>query len=704
MSITIALAGNPNSGKTTMFNALTGANQFVGNWPGVTVERKSGKVKSDPESLLVDLPGIYSLSPYTLEEIISRDYLLSGEADVVLNLVDASNIERNLYLTTQLMEMGLPVVMALNMIDVVRKSGATINMARLSELIGARAVETSALKSEGVLRAVELCKESVGVGYEMPEFFKGDIQKALVEIEGLIKGSVPEKTLRWHAIKLFERDKKTLEKLSLNAAQETRIEELRRNAEQKYDDDCESIIISARYEYITEAVKECVVKSAVRETPSDKLDSILTNRYLALPIFAVIMFLVYYISITTVGAFLTEAMEYLFADLIGPGTESLLVGFGVSDWLVGLVVEGIIGGVGGVLSFVPQMFVLFFFLSIMEDVGYMARIAFIMDKIFRRFGLSGKSFIPMLIGTGCSVPGIMASRTIEQERDRKMTIITTSFMPCGAKLPIIALIAAELFDGAWWVAPSAYFIGMGAIAVSGIILKKTRAFSGEPSPFVMELPPYHIPSAKNVFRGTWERGFSFVKRAGSVILIASVFIWFTSSFSLQGGSLVSTDDIDRSLLGIIGTQLAFVFRPLGFGSWQATVATVLGLVAKEEIVGALTAMSAVAGQTTATFFGSQMAAYSFLVFNLLCAPCFAAIGAIIKEMRSWKWSVFAVLYQTLFAYAISLIVYQLSLLFTGAAITAPAISAIVLLFILVYMLLRKGSDESLQVKKGVYNG
>ena len=673
MSITIALAGNPNCGKTTMFNALTGSNQFVGNWPGVTVEKKEGRLKGHKDVSIMDLPGIYSLSPYTLEEVVARNYLLHESPDVILNLVDASNIERNLYLTTQLLELGLPVVIALNMMDVVKKNGDKIDTAKLSASLGCPVVETSAVRGEGCIAAAEKAAELARSGKNSVPLhtFCQSVETALSTIGDLVKDVVPQESARWFAIKLFERDEKVMEGFTLSADVKDRLESAIRVCEETMDDDSEGIITGERYEYISKLVGHCVRKGKTGLSTSDKIDRIVTNRWLALPIFAVVMTLVYYISVSTIGDIVTGfTNDTFFGEWISPAVENFLVGIGCADWLTGLIVEGIVGGVGAVIGFVPQMLVLFLMLCILEDCGYMARVAFIMDRIFRRFGLSGKSFIPMLIGSGCGVPGIMASRTIEQDRDRKMTIMTTTFIPCGAKMPIVALIAGAFFGGEWWVAPSAYFIGVAAIVVSGILLKKTKRFAGEPAPFVMELPPYHAPKAVNILRGTWERGWSFIKRAGTVIVLASIFVWFTSSFGFVDGHFTiltedalaainptllddTTDFMDLSILATIGSAIAIIFQPLGFGNWQASVATFLGLVAKEEVVGCFGTLFGVAGDAlelvdagefealtpiAAAFGGSSLAAYSFLVFNLLCAPCFAAIGAIKREMNNAKWT------------------------------------------------------------------
>ena len=710
MAITIALAGNPNCGKTTMFNDLTGSNQFVGNWPGVTVEKKEGKLKGHKDVNITDLPGIYSLSPYTLEEVVTRNYLIGEHPDVILNLVDGSNIERNLYLTTQLTEMGIPVVIALNMMDIVKKNGDVIDTKKLSDLLGCQVIETSAVKNEGSMEAAEAAvKMALQGGKTTPQHvFSKPVEDTLDRIGEIADNFIAQENKRWYAVKLFERDEKALESLKLPQGTLAELEKAITSCEEELDDDSESIITNERYNAIAKVIKACVKKKRGGLSTSDKIDRIVTNRFLALPIFAVVMFFVYYISVSTVGDLLTGfTNDTLFGEWISPAVESFLVGIGCADWLTGLIVDGIVGGVGAVLGFVPQMLVLFLMLCALEDCGYMARIAFIMDRIFRRFGLSGKSFIPMLIGSGCGVPGIMASRTIEQDRDRKMTIMTTTFIPCGAKMPIVALIAGALFGGAWWVAPSAYFIGVAAIIISGIILKKTKLFAGDPAPFVMELPQYHLPTVKNVLRGTWERGSSFIKKAGTVILLSSIFVWFTSSFGFVDGTFGMVDDIDASVLASIGSVVAPVFAPLGFGNWQTAVATVLGLVAKEEVVGALGTIYAVAGDALELVeegaFGelgaiaqhfTALSAYSFLVFNLLCAPCFAAIGAIKREMNNAKWTWFAIGYQTVFAYTMSFMLYQFGLLFTGAAgfSIGTAIAAVILVVYL-WLLFRKGYVE-----------
>mgnify|MGYP000904882537 CR=1 FL=1 len=716
MSIKIALAGNPNSGKTTMFNELTGSAQYVGNWPGVTVEKKEGRLKGHRDVIIQDLPGIYSLSPYTLEEVVARSYLVGEKPDAIINIVDGTNIERNLYLTTQLIELGIPTVVAINMIDVVRKNGDAIDIEKLSRSLGCQVVETSALKGIGAAEAAERAIEAARAesSCRLPSVFNGSVEHAIAHIEESIEDMVPKCNLRWYAIKLFERDEKAAEELSLEQALLDHLDEHIKACEAEMDDDSESIIINQRYAYIAKVVSSCVKKSKRKKhSTSDKIDRVVTNRIMALPIFVAVMFVVYYISVTTVGSIVTDfTNDTLFGDWIIAPLGEWMGAIGVAPWLTGLVVDGIISGVGAVLGFVPQMLILFLMLSILEDVGYMARVAFIMDRIFRKFGLSGKSFIPMLIGSGCSVPGIMASRTIENERDRRMTIMTTSFIPCGAKMPIVALIAGALFGGAWWVAPSAYFIGVAAVIVSGIILKKTKYFSGKPTPFVMELPPYHVPSAGNVFRSTWERGWSFIKRAGTVILAASVFIWFTSSFGFVDGVFTMVEEMDSSVLAAAGSFIAPLFAPLGFGNWQSAVATVMGLLAKEEVVGVFGVLYGVSGDALhmveeGLFEGlspiaahfTSLSAFTFLIFNLLCAPCFAAIGAISREMNSRKWTWYAIGYLTVFAYSVSLIVYQLGLLFSGGAFTVATAAACIVAAALLWLLLRKNPyDESTEIK------
>ena len=711
MGIKIALAGNPNCGKTTMFNSLTGSNQYVGNWPGVTVEKKEGKLKSDKSLIIQDLPGIYSLSPYTQEEVIARSYLVNEHPDAIINIVDGTNIERNLYLTTQLVELGIPVVVALNMIDVVRKKGDKIDISKLSSALGCPVVETSALKGEGgkaaVKKAAELAAQHGEVS--LPSVFHGSVEHAIAHIEESLEGRVEQRFLRWYAVKLFERDEKVLEELHLESSVADHIEQHIVDCEKELDDDAESIITNQRYAYISKIVTTSVKKGKKpgSESVSDRIDRIVTNRILALPIFALIMWGVYTLSIGTIGDWTVGFMnDTLFGEWICGGLASWFETIGVVPWLASLVVDGIVGGVGAVLGFVPQMLILFLCLSILEDIGYMSRVAFIMDRIFRKFGLSGKSFIPMLIGSGCSIPGIMASRTIENENDRRMTVMTTSFIPCGAKMPIVGLIAAAVFDGSSFVAVSAYFIGVAAVIISGIILKKTKPFAGEPAPFVMELPAYHAPSVNNVLRATWERGWSFIKRAGTVIVVASVLIWFLGSFTFEDG-FHWIEGEETSILNVIGSAIAVIFKPLGFGYWQAAVATIMGLVAKEEVVGVLGVLSSIGdadlafelveeansaslSPIAAEFFGgSGLAAYSFMIFNLLCAPCFAACGAIRREMNSSKWTWGAIGYLCCFAYMISLMVYQFGLFFTGAGFTIGTAVAFLLLVFLLYMLLRK---------------
>ncbi len=810
MAIKIALAGNPNSGKTTMFNALTGSNQFVGNWPGVTVEKKEGKLKGNKDVAIMDLPGIYSLSPYTLEEVVARNYLINERPDAIINIVDGTNLERNLYLTTQLAELGIPMVMAVNMMDVVNKNGDVINFDKLGKKLGCQAMPISALKGTGIKeaaeKAVHLAKQKAVSGYA--HSFSKEVEEYLDEIASRI--DVPEEQKRFYAVKLFERDDKIGDLLSSIP----NVSDVIEKAEAAMDDDTESIITNERYTYIASIIKDCYKKKhAGKLSVSDKIDRVVTNRWLALPIFAVVMFIVYYVSVTTVGTWATDwANDGLFGDgfhllsigksqyeeavgeydteqlkiesfleaadsagidttAIGetleaeepdeavisaflaetaavtaeaevenedgeieevipvassdfeaalaaeepdpadfgvwvPGipvaVESALTALGTSDWLNGLILDGIVGGVGAVLGFVPQMLVLFIFLAFLESCGYMARIAFIMDRIFRKFGLSGKSFIPILIGTGCGVPGVMASRTIENERDRRMTIMTTTFIPCGAKLPIIALISGALFDGAWWVAPSAYFVGIAAIIVSGIILKKTKMFAGDPAPFVMELPAYHWPTVGTVLRSMWERGWSFIKKAGTIILLSSILLWFLQGFGFEDGSFGMVEDLNNSVLASIGSVIAPIFAPLGWGDWKATVAAITGLIAKENVVGTfgiLYGFGEVAedgvefwGMMASSFTG--LAAYSFLVFNLLCAPCFAAMGAIKREMNNAKWTCFAIGYQTIFAYAISLCIYQIGSLFTGH-FGIGTVVAIAIVIALIYLLVRpyKESDK-----------
>lgn len=706
MSIKIALAGNPNCGKTTLFNGLTGSNQFVGNWPGVTVEKKEGKLKGSKDVIIMDLPGIYSLSPYTLEEVVARNYLITERPDAILNIVDGTNLERNLYLSTQLMELGIPVLMAVNMMDIVKKNGDQINIDALGRELGCPVVEISALKGTGIMdaaaKAVELAKAG-GKAAPVHEFGP-EVEHVLDEIEASLGNDIPEAQKRFYAIKLFERDDKIAARMTMVPD----VERLIKGAEDAMDDDAESIITNERYTYIASIINGCYVrKNRQKLSTSDKIDHIVTNRWLALPIFAVVMWIVYYVSVTTVGTWATDwANDGVFGEgwsLFGmevPGIPVLVEGFltsvGCAGWLSSLILDGIVAGVGAVLGFVPQMLVLFIFLAFLEACGYMARVAFIMDRIFRKFGLSGKSFIPMLIGTGCGVPGIMASRTIENDRDRKMTIMTTTFIPCGAKLPIIALFAGALFGGASWVAPSAYFVGIAAIIFSGIILKKTRMFAGDPAPFVMELPAYHMPTVANVLRSMWERGWSFIKKAGTVILLSTIFIWFTSSFGFVDGSFGMVEDLSDGILASIGRGIAWIFAPLGWGNWQAAVAAITGLVAKENVVGTFGILYGFAevaedGQEIwGTLAGSftAVSAYSFLVFNLLCAPCFAAMGAIKREMNNAKWTWFAIGYQTVLAYGVSLCIYQLGSWFETGSFGIGTAAAIILVALFIYLLIR----------------
>jgi len=706
MGITIALAGNPNSGKTTLFNGLTGANQYVGNWPGVTVEKKEGKLKGNKEITITDLPGIYSLSPYTLEEVVARNYLLSEKPDAILNIVDGTNLERNLYLSTQLIELGYPVVIAINMMDLVKKSGDKIDIRKLSEKLGCEVVEISALKGTGIREAAELTIHGANKNNvrERTYSFDDKVEGALGQIEALIGGGVSWRSKRFCAIKFFERDDKISEETGIHID----VEDIISSVETSMDDDAQSIITNERYGFITEVIKESLVRSKHDKlSTSDKIDKIVTNRWLALPIFAAVMWMVYYISVTTIGGWATDWMnDGVFGEswrLFGvhvPGIPALvgnsLDAIHVAPWLASLILDGIIGGVGAVLGFVPQILILFLFLAFLESCGYMSRIAFIMDRIFRKFGLSGKSFIPMLIGTGCGIPGIMASRTIENDRDRKMTIMTTTFIPCGAKLPIIALIAGALFDGASWVAPSAYFVGIAAIVVSGIILKKTRMFAGDPAPFVMELPSYHLPRVSDVLRSMWERGWSFIKKAGTIILLSTIVIWFTSNFGMVQGSFGMVEDLSDGFLAQIGKGIAWIFAPLGWGNWKAAVAAITGLVAKENVVGTFGILYGFAevseegqeiwGTLAASF--TTISAYSFLVFNLLCAPCFAAMGAIRREMNNAKWFWFAVGYQTIFAYGISLCIYQLGAFFMGDTFGIGTVVAIVIVIGILFLLFR----------------
>lgn len=712
MSVKIALAGNPNCGKTTLFNALTGSNQFVGNWPGVTVEKKEGKLKGHKDVTIMDLPGIYSLSPYTLEEVVARNYLINERPDAIINIVDGTNIERNLYLSTQIMELGIPVVMAVNMMDLVEKAGDKIHTDKLSKLLGCEVVEISALKGTGIQKAAEKAislaerKNEVTPVHE----FDSKVEDAITAVGTMLGMDIPEAQKRFFAIKLLEKDDKIKEQMKSVPNVSAEIKTL----EDAFDDDTESIITNERYVYISSIIGKCVTKGQKGGmTVSDKIDRIVTNRWLALPIFAVVMFIVYYVSITTVGGFLTDwTNDVLFGDIIPPAIEKALVAVNCADWLQGLILDGIVAGVGAVLGFVPQMLVLFIFLAFLEGCGYMARVAFIMDRIFRKFGLSGKSFIPMLIGSGCGVPGIMASRTIESDRDRKMTIMTTTFVPCGAKLPIIALIAGAFFNNAGWVAWSAYFVGVAAIICSGIILKKTKMFSGEPAPFVMELPAYHMPTVGNVLRSMWERGWSFIKKAGTIILLSTIILWFLMSFGWVDGKfgMLDAEQLNDSILASIGNVIAPIFAPLGWTKagegWKMAVAAITGLIAKENVVatfGMLFGFAEVA-EDGSEIWGNlaqvmtPIAAYGFLVFNLLCAPCFAAMGAIKREMNNAKWFWFAIGYQCGLAYIVSLCIYQFGTLFTGGGFGLWTVVAVVLLIAFLYMLFRPYKEsKSLKV-------
>ncbi|MDR0425038.1 MAG: ferrous iron transporter B [Clostridiales Family XIII bacterium] len=740
MSVKIALAGNPNSGKTTLFNGLTGSNQSVGNWPGVTVEKKEGKLRNSKDVTIVDLPGIYSMSPYTLEEVIARNYLIDERPDAILNIIDGTNLERNLYLTTQLTELGIPVVAVVNMMDIVRKSGDRIDTAKLSKGIGCKVVEVSALKGEGIMAAAAVAVEMAQGGKTIPQHsFSGSVEHALAHIEEAVLHDMPEERQRWFAIKLFERDGKIAEKLGMKQESLNHIEHDIEACEAELDDDSESIITSERYAYIGALINECCrIKDRGKLSASDRIDRVVTNRWLALPIFAVVMFTVYFVSVTSVGAIATDwANEGVFGDgwrLFGIGTdayeaaygdfeagiaeepdpasfgawipgvpvvlEGLLDAVGSPGWLKELMLDGIVAGVGAVLGFVPQMLILFAFLAFLEACGYMARIAFIMDKVFRRFGLSGKSFIPILIGTGCGVPGIMASRTIECECDRRMTIMTTTFIPCGAKLPIIALIAGALFDGAWWVAPSAYFVGIAAIICSGVILKKTKLFAGSTAPFVMELPSYHMPTPGNILRSMWERGWSFIRKAGTIILLATIFVWFASNFGFVDGGFGKTE-MQGSILAVFGTYLAWIFVPLGWGDWRSAVAAITGLIAKENIVGTFGILYGFAevaedGAEIWVSLSSAMtplAAYSFLVFNLLCAPCFAAIGAIRREMNNRKWFWAAIGYQCVFAYAAALCIYQIGRIASGGGLGIGSAVAAIIVAMFAYLLFRSAKEQ-----------
>ena len=712
MSVKIALAGNPNCGKTTLFNALTGSNQFVGNWPGVTVEKKEGKLKGHKDVIIMDLPGIYSLSPYTLEEVVARNYLIGERPDAIINIIDGTNIELNLYLSTQIMELGIPVIMAVNMIDILEKTGDKIHLDKLSKKLGCEVVEISALKGTGIKeaanKAVKLAQKKQTA--EAVHEFSKDAEAIIDKVEYKLTGIVPEEQKRFFAIKLLEKDDKIKDQMKATIDVSAEIKEM----EDKFDDDTESIITNERYVYISSIIGDCLTKSKAKGelTTSDKIDRIVTNRWLALPIFAVIMWIVYYVSVTTVGAFVTDwTNDVLFGEIIPPAIEKLLVSVNCAAWLQGLILDGIVAGVGAVLGFVPQMLVLFIFLAFLESCGYMARVAFIMDRIFRKFGLSGKSFIPMLIGTGCGVPGVMASRTIENDRDRKMTIMTTTFIPCGAKLPIIALITGALFDGASWVAPSAYFVGIAAIICSGIILKKTKMFAGDPAPFVMELPAYHMPTVGNVLRSMWERGWSFIKKAGTIITLSTILLWFLMSFGWVDGSfgMLEAEQLNDSILASIGNVIAPLFAPLGWGDWKMAVAAVTGLIAKENVVGTFGILFGFAevaengteiwGQLAGSM--TAVAAYSFLVFNLLCAPCFAAMGAIKREMNNAKWFWFAIGYQTLLAYVVSLCIYQIGTLITAGTFGVGTVVAFILIIGFLYLLFRPYKEsKTLKVSVG----
>ncbi len=719
MSITIALAGNPNCGKTTLFNALTGATQYVGNWPGVTVEKKEGKLKGHKDVIIADLPGIYSLSPYSLEEVVARNYLINEKPDAILNIIDGTNLERNLYLSTQLMELGIPVIMAVNMMDLVRKNGDQINIKKLAEKLGCQVVEISALKGNGIDKAAQMAVDLAKSGKKTPAVhnFSDSVERVLDQIEDKLDASVPAEQRRYFAIKLLERDSKITDQLSKVPDVTEEINAI----EKEMDDDTESIITNERYVYISSIIGDCLKKKVAsgKMTISDKIDRIVTNRILALPIFAVVMWFVYYISVTTVGTFVTDwTNDVLFGEIVPPAVEGFLNAVGCADWLQGLILDGIVAGVGAVLGFVPQMIVLFFFLAILEDCGYMARVAFIMDRIFRKFGLSGKAFIPMLISSGCGIPGVMATRTIESDRDRKMSIMTTTFIPCGAKLPVIAMIAGAFFPNAEgnasaWVATSAYFIGVAAIVCSGIMLKKTKMFAGDPAPFVMELPQYHMPTAGNVLRSIWERASSFIKKAGTVILLSTIVLWFLMGFGFEGGAFGAVEDLNNSILAQIGKAIAWIFTPLGWTQlghgWEMAVAAISGLIAKENVVATfgmlfnpnLEEVAEDGAEIWSNLQGAltPIAAYGYLVFNLLCAPCFAAIGAIRREMNSGKWTIFALCYQCLFAYGVALVIYQVGTVLTGgAANPVGLVAAVAIVAFFVYMLVRPYKEsETLSV-------
>ena len=707
MSIKIALAGNPNCGKTTLFNALTGSNQFVGNWPGVTVEKKEGKLKGHKDVTIMDLPGIYSLSPYTLEEVVARNYLINEMPDAIINIVDGTNLERNLYLSTQIMELGIPVVMAINMMDLVQKSGNKIHIDKLSKKLGCEVVEISALKGTGIMKAAEKAisaAQSKKKTIPVHEFAQ-DVEDAIKSVENKLTGTVAEAQKRFFAIKLIEKDDKIVEQMKSVPDVSYEVKAL----EDKFDDDTESIITNERYVYISSIIGQCYTKSSTGKklTTSDKIDRIVTNRWLALPIFAVVMWVVYYVSVTTVGTIVTDwTNDVLFGEIIPPAVESALEAVNCATWLQGLILDGIVAGVGAVLGFVPQMLVLFLFLAFLESCGYMARVAFIMDRIFRKFGLSGKSFIPMLIGSGCGVPGVMASRTIENDRDRKMTIMTTTFVPCGAKLPIIAMIAGAFFNNSGWVATSSYFVGIAAIICSGIILKKTKMFAGEPAPFVMELPAYHWPTVGNILRSMWERGWSFIKKAGTIILLSTIVLWFLMGFGWEGGSFGMVEELNNSILAKIGSAIAWIFAPLGWTKagegWKMAVAAVTGLIAKENVVatfGMLFGFAEVA-EDGAEIWGNlaqvmtPIAAYGFLVFNLLCAPCFAAMGAIKREMNNTKWFFTAIGYQTILGYLVALCIYQIGTLVTAGTFGIGTVVAFVIVLVFIYLLFRPYKESN----------
>lgn len=710
MSIKIALAGNPNCGKTTLFNALTGSNQYVGNWPGVTVEKKEGRLKGNKDVTVVDLPGIYSLSPYTLEEVVSRNYLIDEKPEVILNIIDGTNLERNLYLTTQLTEIGIPVLIAVNMMDVVRKNGDQINIKKLAEETGCEVVEISALKGEGIVEAAEQAVKLAGKKVAAPKHsFEAKVEDALKDIESIALGLVEESQKRWFAIKLFENDEKVAEKLNLSDNVLKEIAEINKNVEDELDDDTESIITNERYTFITSIIKDCIKKkSAGKLTTSDKIDKIVTNRILALPIFAAIMFVVYYIAVSSLGGIVTDwTNDTLVGEWIQPAVQGFLENVGAADWLVSLVVNGIIGGLGAPIGFAPQMAIVFFFLSLLEDCGYMARIAFIMDRIFRKFGLSGKSFIPFLIGSGCGVPGIMATRTIENDKDRRMTIMTTTFIPCGAKLPVIALIAGYLLNGCWWLAPLMYFVGIIVVIVSCIILKKTSLFAGDPAPFVMELPQYHIPSLKGVFLHVWERVWAFLKKAGTILFLCCAVMWFLGTFGIQNGTFGMVDT-EYCFLASIGGAIAWIFKPLGFGTWQAVASSLSGFVAKEGIVSTMGVLSGL-GEVEeyaasmhdqfAQFFPTGIAAVSFLMFNLFDSPCLAAISTMAREMKSKKFVVFALIFQNVLAYCVALMVYQIGGLITGSVAFGPAtVAAFIVAIVILYFLFRPDPNKKREYK------